>query len=92
LTLYDVVDITGSITPGGSSVPVTTTIPAQNVRLTFSGTTGQRVSLETTNVTLGTGTITSILIRTLRSSEVLQGLLPTSTSRSCRSMEPIRSY
>lgn len=51
LSLYDVPeDITGSIVPGGSPVQVTTTAPGQNASLTFSGTAGQRVSL---NVTQG---------------------------------------
>jgi YD repeat-containing protein len=46
LTLYDVVDVTGTIIAGGSSVGVTTTTPGQNGRLTFSGTSGHRVSLK----------------------------------------------
>ena len=39
-------DVTGSITPGGSPVTITTTTPGQNAVLTFSGTAGQRVSLK----------------------------------------------
>lgn len=51
LSLYDVPpDITGTIVPGGAPVQVTTTTPGQKAILTFSGTTGQRVSL---NVTQG---------------------------------------
>jgi YD repeat-containing protein len=58
LTLYDVpADITGSITPGGSAVAVATTTPGQNGRLTFSGTSGQRVSLKTTSTTFADVTI-----------------------------------
>jgi YD repeat-containing protein len=50
LTLYDVpADTTGTITPGGSPVTVTTTTPGQNGTLTFSGTAGQRISLNGTN-------------------------------------------
>lgn len=46
VTLYDVpADITGTITPGGSSVTVTTTTPGQKARLTFSGTSGQRIAM-----------------------------------------------
>jgi YD repeat-containing protein len=53
LTLYDVpADVSGTIVPGGSAVQVTTTVPGQNVRLTFSGTMGQRISLLLTNVTI----------------------------------------
>jgi len=45
VTLYNVTDITGSITPNGPSVPVSLPTPGQNARLTFNGTVGQRVSL-----------------------------------------------
>jgi YD repeat-containing protein len=52
LTLYDVpADVTGTITPGGAAVTVTTTVPGQNARLTFSGTASQRVSLQLSNTT-----------------------------------------
>jgi hypothetical protein len=50
IRLYDVVDLTGTITPGGPPVTVTTTIPGQNASLTFSGSAGQRISLSQTNV------------------------------------------
>jgi hypothetical protein len=47
LTLYDVpADATGSITPGGASLTLTTTVPGQNAKATFAGTAGQRVSLK----------------------------------------------
>ena len=49
LTLYDVpADISGSITPGGAPVSVTTSVPGQNAQLTFAGTAGQRISLDAT--------------------------------------------
>ncbi|MGK5029321.1 PKD domain-containing protein [Janthinobacterium sp. MDT1-19] len=38
-------DASGSITVGGAPVTLTTTAPGQNARLTFSGTSGQRISL-----------------------------------------------
>jgi hypothetical protein len=57
LTLYDVVDVTGSITIGGSAVTVTTPVPGQNARLTFSGTAGQRISLWMSNVTITTSDV-----------------------------------
>ncbi|MBR8279072.1 beta strand repeat-containing protein [Burkholderia vietnamiensis] len=48
--LYNVPsDPTATITPGGSPVTLGTTVPGQNMSLTFSGTAGQRVSLLTTN-------------------------------------------
>jgi hypothetical protein len=55
LTLYDVPpDVTGSLAAGGTSVTVATTTPGQNVRLTFAGSAGQRVSIGLANVTIGT--------------------------------------
>ncbi|HET6978761.1 MAG TPA: IPT/TIG domain-containing protein [Pyrinomonadaceae bacterium] len=52
LTLYTVPpDATGSITPGGSPVTVTTTVPGQDARLTFNGTEGQRVTVKITGTT-----------------------------------------
>ena len=48
-TLYNVpADPTATITIGGSAVSVTTTTPGQNETLTFSGTAGQRISLNMT--------------------------------------------
>jgi YD repeat-containing protein len=50
LTLYDVTaDFSASITPGGSAVTATMSTPGQNATLTFSGTSGQRVSVLGTN-------------------------------------------
>ncbi|WP_082078586.1 IPT/TIG domain-containing protein [Bradyrhizobium sp. LTSP849] len=49
-TLYNVPpDATGTLTAGGSAVPVTTTAPGQNMTLTFSGTANQRINLTTQN-------------------------------------------
>jgi hypothetical protein len=42
-----------SITADGTPLTVTTTASGENVRATFSGTAGQRVSLDITNVTIG---------------------------------------
>lgn len=50
-TLYNASDVTGTITPGGSSVPVSITAPGQRAVLTFSGTAGQRINLSMTNAT-----------------------------------------
>src|SRR5438046_2720169 len=50
LQLYNVpADVTGTITIGGSAVPVATTVPGQNASLTFSGTSGQRASINLTS-------------------------------------------
>jgi RHS repeat-associated protein len=52
MTLTNVpADATASITPGGSPVTLTTTVAGQNGSLTFSGTTGQRISLDVDSVT-----------------------------------------
>ncbi|MBI3302591.1 MAG: IPT/TIG domain-containing protein [Deltaproteobacteria bacterium] len=51
VTLYDVADVTGSITPGGPSMTVTITTPGQSGRLSFDGTAGQRVSVLVNNAT-----------------------------------------
>jgi hypothetical protein len=54
LTLYDVpADVSGSITIGGSAVSVTITVPGQNGQLTFSGASGQQVTVHITGSTLG---------------------------------------
>jgi YD repeat-containing protein len=54
LTLYDVpADVTGTLTPGGGAVPVTFGTPGQNGSFTFSGTNGQRISLQIANSTIG---------------------------------------
>jgi uncharacterized protein YhfF len=60
LTLHDVPpDLTGTIAAGGPSVAVDLGTPGQNARLTFPGTAGQRVSVETGNVTIGNSTCCS---------------------------------
>ena len=66
LTLYDVPpDVTGSITPGGSPITVTTTRPGQKGFLTFAGTTGQRISLKTSGVAMtgGSGYVDVLIIK-----------------------------
>src|SRR5207302_7028129 len=45
-------DVTGTITAGGPAVPVTISAADQNARLTFTGTTGQRVSVAASNSTI----------------------------------------
>jgi hypothetical protein len=55
LTLYDVPpDVTETILPGGAPVDVGTAVPGQNARVTFDGTSGQRISLDVSDVTVGT--------------------------------------
>jgi hypothetical protein len=53
LTLYDVpANLTGTIVAGGAPVTVATTTPGQNASLTFSGTSGGRISLRIASVTM----------------------------------------
>lgn len=49
LNLYSVSDYTGTIAAGGSAVTPSLSTPGQNGTLTFSGTSGQRISLKGTN-------------------------------------------
>jgi YD repeat-containing protein len=53
LNLYTITDYSGSITAGGSAVTVSLPTPGQNGTLTFSGTSGQRISLRGTNAMAG---------------------------------------
>lgn len=59
LTLHDVpADAAASTSPGGPPATVTTTTPGQNATVTFAGTTGQRISLNITNVTISSSSVT----------------------------------
>jgi YD repeat-containing protein len=49
LSLYTFTDLTGTIAIGGSAVTKTTDTPGQNATLTFSGTSGERISVWGTN-------------------------------------------
>jgi YD repeat-containing protein len=54
LLLHDVpADLSGSIAPGGAPVSLVLATPGQNGRLTFSGTAGQRLSLQATGGSFG---------------------------------------
>ena len=67
LTLHAVPpDTTGSITAGGAAVTVTTTALGQNAQLTFTATTGQRISLQSTDVTVGTSSCCSAMVSIVR--------------------------
>jgi len=59
LALYDVpANVSGSVSVGGSSVPVTITSPGQAGVLSFSGTSGQHVTVYASSNTIGSVTIT----------------------------------
>jgi hypothetical protein len=59
VTLYDVVDLTGSVAVNGPSLPLSLSVPGQGARVTFSGTASQSVSLRLTGVTIGTSCCSS---------------------------------
>jgi hypothetical protein len=61
VTLYNVVDISGTLTVG-TSTPVNITVPGQNASFTFDGTAGQQVSLAVTGVSMTPTTNTNIFI------------------------------
>jgi RHS repeat-associated protein len=59
LTAYNAAAVTGSITPtsGGESKTLTTSVPGQNAKITFAGTSGQEVSLVLSEVTIKSGVV-----------------------------------
>jgi hypothetical protein len=57
MALYNVTDVSGTITVGGSSVNVTLSVPGQNAGLTFSGTLNQQVTVHVTNSTINCGRV-----------------------------------
>ncbi|MEO8290607.1 MAG: hypothetical protein ABI649_06390 [Gaiellaceae bacterium] len=59
-------DLTGSIAATGAATTVTTTAPGQNAKLSFSGTAGQRVSLNLTGVTIGASACCSVKVAILK--------------------------
>ena len=59
LTLHNVpADLTGTLIPGGAPITITTTVPGQNATVTFTGTAGQRISLDLTNVSITSSAVT----------------------------------
>ena len=61
LQLYDVpADTTTPVTAGGAPVTVTTTVPGENAKLTFTGTAGRGIALRLSGVTIGPSTTSSL--------------------------------
>jgi hypothetical protein len=60
VNLYNVTDVSGTVTINGPALPVTTTVPGQNANITFSGTSGQQVTVRIAN-----GTFSSCVTVTL---------------------------
>ncbi len=52
VTIYNVVDGTGSVTVNGGAVNVSLTVPGQNATLTFSGTASQQATVRVTSNTM----------------------------------------
>ena len=62
ITTYDVPpDAVDSIVPGGATKTITTTVPGQDGRLTFTGAANQRVSMSITGVSMADGVAVSLL-------------------------------
>ncbi len=59
LTAYNATAVTGSITPttGGESKTVTTTVPGQSANITFSGSSGEEISLVLSESTFQSGKV-----------------------------------
>ncbi|CUS31949.1 hypothetical protein [Candidatus Nitrospira nitrificans] len=53
-------ELSGEIMPHGPAVPIALNRPGQNARYTFSGTSGQVVSLQLSDVTIRSGTVSII--------------------------------
>ena len=58
-TLYDASEVISPISPNGTPVTITT-VPGQNAKLNFNGPAGQQVSLDLTNVTNNSSTVSII--------------------------------
>jgi hypothetical protein len=69
LNLYDVAaDISGTLTVGGAAVGVTLSSPGQNAALTFSGTSGQQITVRVTGSDFRTpaNTVSTVTVKLLK--------------------------
>jgi YD repeat-containing protein len=58
LTLHNVPpDVSGTLVPSGPPVTINTTAPGQNANLSFAGTAGQRISLQLSDVSISSSTV-----------------------------------
>lgn len=62
LKLNDATDVTGTISPGGAAVTSSTTVPGQNIRLSFNGTAGQIISAAFDNDTFPQSSVSISLL------------------------------
>jgi YD repeat-containing protein len=62
IKLNDATDVTGPITTDGTPVMVTTTVPGQNGKLTFSGVAGQKITAVLDNNTYGSSSISMSIL------------------------------
>jgi YD repeat-containing protein len=86
LTLTLSEPLTGAVTIGGPSVPVTLRL-GQQARLTFEGTAGQRTSVGVTDVSFGTGD--NVLISILKPDETALVATPMGTSGGDLDADPL---
>jgi hypothetical protein len=60
--LYDLVDVTGTLTPDAGATPVNITVPGQNASFSFDGTSGQQLSVAVTGVVMTPAANTNVFI------------------------------
>jgi len=75
-TLWLSSEVSGTITPGDVAVPVSVVRPGQRARLSFSGTAGQRVSLNVTGVT-----VSQAVVSILKPDGAVLGAWPTQSTK-----------
>ena len=69
LNLYTVpADVSSAITAGGAGVAVANTVPGQNMKLTFTATAGQKVSIKLNHVTIGSNAVSGTTVTLIKGS------------------------
>jgi hypothetical protein len=69
LNLYTVpADTSAAITAGGAGVVATNTVPGQNMKLTFTAGTNQKVSIKMTNVSIGSNAVSGTTVTLMKGS------------------------
>ena len=77
LNLYTVpADTSAAITAGGAGVVATNTVPGQNMKLTFTAGTNQKVSIKMTSVSIGSNAVSGTTVTLMKGSTTVG--LPTS--------------
>ncbi len=77
LNLYTVpADVSSAITAGGAGVAVANTVPGQNMKLTFTATANQKISIKLNPVTIGSNAVSGPTVTLLKGSTTVG--IPTS--------------